>query len=223
MQRKPQVIPVSDLMISSFVPHAEITADGILFSVQVPEGETASLLLYDKGGSEPAYELPFPDDALSGRVFAMKVSGISPKEVEYNFRIGGRVVTDPHARCVTGLDHFGDPQPRLPHQLRASFPDPSFDWQGDAPLRIPYSESFFYELHVRGFTRSVSSGVRHRGTFLGITEKIPHLRSLGVTAVVLMPCYEFDEVLPDRSRAGWRPQGLSELARGSSLPASAVM
>ena len=55
-----------------------------------------------------------------------------------------------------------------------------------------------YELHVRGFTRHPSSGVRHPGTFLGLCEKIPHLKSLGVTAVQLMPVLEFDEL--DASR-----------------------
>ena len=210
-------------MISSYVPHAEIKADGILFSVQVPEGEKASLLLYEKGSSEVRYELPFPDEALSGRVFAMKVTGVPAREMEYNYRVGGRVVTDPQAMAVTGLERFGDPHPRQPHQLRASFPDPSFDWQDDAPLRIPYSDSFFYELHVRGFTKSASSGVKHRGTFLGLTEKIPHLKALGVTAVMLMPCYEYDEVLPERPRAGWRPKGLMEMTEGSALPASAIM
>ena len=69
--------------------------------------------------------------------------------------------------------------------------DDHFDWQGDRHLRRPLSETIIYELHVRGFTRSSTSGVEHPGTYQGVVEKIPYLKSLGVTAVELMPVYEF--------------------------------
>ena len=72
-------------------------------------------------------------------------------------------------------------------------PGHSFDWQGDRPLKIPLSETIIYEMHVRGFTQSPTSGVEHLGTYRGIIEKIPYLKSLGITAVELMPVAEFDE------------------------------
>ena len=50
-----------------------------------------------------------------------------------------------------------------------------------------------YEVHVGGFTRSPSSGVQHPGTFAGLIEKIPYLQSLGVTAVELLPVFDFDD------------------------------
>ena len=53
------------------------------------------------------------------------------------------------------------------------------------------ADAVIYEMHVRGFTRSSSSGVQHPGTYLGVIEKIPYLKSLGVTAVELMPVHEF--------------------------------
>jgi isoamylase len=68
-----------------------------------------------------------------------------------------------------------------------------FDWQGDRPLKTPLAETIIYELHVRGFTRDPSSQVSAPGTFQGIVEKIPYLKSLGITAVELMPVSEFDE------------------------------
>ncbi len=68
-----------------------------------------------------------------------------------------------------------------------------FDWQKDRPLRTPLSETIIYELHVRGFTNDSSSGVAAPGTYRGIIEKIPYLKSLGITAVELMPVTEFDE------------------------------
>jgi glycogen operon protein len=69
----------------------------------------------------------------------------------------------------------------------------SFNWQEDAPPLTPLEDSIIYELHVRGLTCHDSSGVRHPGTFAGLVEKIPYLKSLGVTAVELMPVHEFDE------------------------------
>jgi glycogen operon protein len=59
--------------------------------------------------------------------------------------------------------------------------------EGDQPLNQPIHETIVYELHVGGFTRSSTAGVRHPGTFGGIVEKIPYLKSLGITAVELLP------------------------------------
>ena len=223
MNWNPHVTGIHDLKISGFVPHSDVTKDGILFSVVVPEGAAASLLLYEKGSEEVRCEIPFPEEPALGRVFAMLVSGIPAQDLEYNYLINGKVVTDPSAQVVTGLERYADPGVRREHQIRGAFLNPSFDWgESEKRLRIPFSESVFYELHVRGFTKSRSSKVKHRGTFLGITEKIPYLKELGITALVLMPCYEFDEVMPNDARSGWRPEGLRELVAGASLPASAL-
>jgi glycogen operon protein len=73
-----------------------------------------------------------------------------------------------------------------------------FDWQGDQPLRLPWESTVIYELHVRGYTRHPSAGVTHPGTYRGLTEKIPYLCELGVTAVELMPVQEFHEQHPVR-------------------------
>ncbi|MEX0867487.1 MAG: glycogen debranching protein GlgX, partial [Pirellulales bacterium] len=69
--------------------------------------------------------------------------------------------------------------------------DDYFDWQGDRHLRRNLAETVIYEMHVKGFTASKTSGVEHPGTYLGVIEKIPYLKSLGVTAVELMPIHEF--------------------------------
>lgn len=68
-----------------------------------------------------------------------------------------------------------------------------FDWQGDQPLCRSWESIVIYELHVRGFTVHPSSGVSRPGTYYGLTQKIPYLRELGVTAVELMPVQEFHE------------------------------
>lgn len=68
-----------------------------------------------------------------------------------------------------------------------------FDWQEDLPLKVPWSETIIYETHVKGFTIHPTSGVAHRGAFRGVTEKIPYLKELGITAVEFLPIQEFNE------------------------------
>jgi isoamylase len=70
----------------------------------------------------------------------------------------------------------------------------AYDWEGDAPLRLPSSRTVIYEMHVRGFTAHSNSGVseQKRGTYAGLVEKIPYLRDLGITAVELLPVFHFD-------------------------------
>lgn len=69
-----------------------------------------------------------------------------------------------------------------------------YDWEGDSPLRTPFRDTVIYEMHVRGFTCHPHSGVtpNKRGTYAGFIEKIPYLQDLGVTAVELMPVFQFD-------------------------------
>jgi len=71
--------------------------------------------------------------------------------------------------------------------------DGDFDWQGDAPLNYPLRFSVLYETHVRGLTAHASSGVKHPGTYLGVIEKIPYFKELGITSLEFLPIQEFNE------------------------------
>src|SRR5687768_4279517 len=70
----------------------------------------------------------------------------------------------------------------------------AYDWEGDVPLGRSNARTIVYEMHVRGFTRHPSSGVseKTRGTYAGLIEKIPYLQELGITAVELLPVFEYD-------------------------------
>jgi len=104
---------------------------------------------------------------------------------------GDDILIDPHARMLTPRS-WGEPN-IYGVQACCEIPEHSFDWQGDMPLAIPLSETIIYELHVRGFTKKHNSQTTVPGSYKAITEKIPYLKSLGITAVELMPIAEFNE------------------------------
>lgn len=111
-----------------------------------------------------------------------------------------KILLDPYARAVFFPPAFeraaacrpGSNAGKAPLGVLAGESD-TFDWRGDRRPRHE-SDTVIYELHVRGFTRSPSSGVDpdRRGTYSGLVDKIPYLKALGVTAVELMPVYQFD-------------------------------
>ena len=91
----------------------------------------------------------------------------------------------------------------LATSMRCAIIDTSnYDWEGDQPLQRPIHESIIYEMHVGGFTRSPTSHAPHPGTFAGVVEKIPYLKALGITAVELLPVFEFDD-----TSASMNPEG----------------
>lgn len=159
--------------------------------------EECGVILYPKGKGEQI-RLPFQKENKIGNIYCMRLKGIRPDEYEYNFYAGEAVITDPYARQISGNAKWGQ---KVDPALYGSMNAADFDWEDDAPLMTPLCDSILYLLHVRGFTKHASSGVEHKGTFRGITEKIPYLTSLGVTAVELMPAYEFLELESPKTRA----------------------
>jgi isoamylase/glycogen operon protein len=128
-------------------------------------------------------------DVPQGASYAVRAIGASPALPGDHFD-PSLWLLDPFARFPTASRLWGTPTP----SLRARFAEmPDFDWQGIKKPRIPKQDLILYEMHVRGFTASPSSGVRHPGTYQGMIEKIPYLKQLGVNAVELMPLFEFDE------------------------------
>ena len=69
-----------------------------------------------------------------------------------------------------------------------------YDWSGDRHPRRSFAQTVVYEMHVGGFTKNPNSGVdpQKRGTYSGLIEKIPYLTDLGITAVELLPVFQFD-------------------------------
>ncbi|XGB40849.1 MAG: glycogen debranching protein GlgX [Nodosilinea sp. LVE1205-7] len=142
----------------------------------------------------------------AGQVYGFRVHG--PWNPAQGHRFDAtKVVLDPYARAIVGQQDYDrraaiGPGDNCATALKAVVVDHrNYDWEGDRPLHIPYAASVIYEMHVGGFTRHPASGLapEKRGTFAGIIDKIPYLKSLGITAVELLPVHQFD---PQDSRPG---------------------
>jgi glycogen operon protein len=198
-------------------PHplgARVTDGGVNFSVFSRSAERVELLLYDHvDDASPSRVLAL--DARRNRTYHYRhlfVPGVRPGQI-YAWRAHGaldpargvrfdadKVLLDPYGRAVAVPSDY--------RRLAACARGPNdafafksvvtdvgaYDWEGDEPLRRPFAQTVIYEMHVRGFTARANSGVApgRRGTYAGLVEKIPYLLDLGITAVELLPVFQFD-------------------------------
>jgi glycogen operon protein len=195
-----------------YPPGSSRMARGVNFSVFSRYATSMELQLYESARSLEPFQVIRLDPNVHRTFFFWHVFVQDlPPRVYYTWRADGpgdtavsghrfdkRVeLLDPWAKTVTC--DFWDRRrtSRMPGQglssMRAAVVDGTYDWERDRPLNHPLEKCIIYELHVGGFTRHPSAGVRHPGTFLGVIEKIPHLKDLGITDVELMPCMAFDE------------------------------
>jgi len=134
-----------------------------------------------------------------GQIYGYRVHG--PLDPENGLRFDStKVLLDPYGRGVVVPKNYnrdaacmrGD---NTAAAMKSVVVDPStYDWEGDTVLRRPSTQTIVYEMHVKGFTRHPSSRVSEeiRGTFRGLIEKIPYLQDLGISAVELLPIFQFD-------------------------------
>lgn len=194
---------------------ASIVPGGVSFTIQSQSATGCELLLFKRHSPRPYVVIPFPENYKIGNVYSMIVFGLEIDKFEYAFRFDGpydpakgllfdptQPILDPYAKAVTGQSCWGIKPWTGKYPYRARVVSSDFDWGAETNPRIPLRDLVIYELHVRGFTRDMSSGVTAPGTFLGLREKIPYLKELGINAVELMPVFEFDEMNDVREFGG---------------------
>src|SRR5499427_5527326 len=193
---------------------ATFSLGGVNFSVFSRDATRMEILLFDEINSKrPATVIPldsnrnctyhywhaFVPDLAPGQVYAYRAYG--PAAPERGLRFDAeKVLLDPYGLAVAIPETYdrgaaARPGDNAATAMKSVVADPErYDWEGDRPLKRPFVETTIYELHVRGFTRHASSGVapEKAGTYAGLIEKIPYLHDLGVTAVELLPVFQFD-------------------------------
>ena len=163
------------------------------FSVAVPEGQTCELIIYKKGARTSAFSQKMPYSDVAGNLHFLSVVLEQPEDYEYCYKIGGKIVPDPYGKAFSGREHWSVSKEKEKRKLRTRIVADTFDWGKSQFPHLKKEDVIAYSLHVRGFTKHSSSGVAHKRTFDGVTEKLPYLQKLGIKQIHLMPVYEFDE------------------------------
>lgn len=187
---------------------------GTNFSIYSKHAASMELLLFeDPEAPAPSRVIPldpqvhrtyhywhvFVPGVKHGQVYAWRAHG--PFDPGRGLRFDpGKALLDPYARAVAIPRAYSRASACRPGETTATAMKSvvvdfrQYDWEGDLSPRRPFSQTVIYEMHVAGFTKSPTSGVPplQRGTFSGAIAKIPYLKELGVTAVELMPIFQFD-------------------------------
>lgn len=193
---------------------ATVFPDGVNFSLFSRKASSVELLFFDcEDVAAPSRVMRL--DSVTNRTYHywhVFVPSVEPGQI-YGYRVHGpydptnglrfdssKILLDPYGRGVVVPKNYDrDASSRdgdnVATSMKSVVVDPhSYDWAGDRPLRHPLSQTIIYEMHVKGFTRHPNSGVseKTRGTYRGLIEKIPYLRDLGISAVELLPVFQFD-------------------------------
>lgn len=142
-------------------------------------------------GDHPVKEIPMNQ---TGDIWHVGIENL-PEGLEYAYKCV-------HEGKSTGW--LMDPYAKRVGKVRAiAEPQSPFDWENDVPPNLPKEKLIIYEMHVRGFTQDPSSKTKHPGTFLGLIEKIPYLKKMGINAVELMPVFNFNMSMSNGKKNYW--------------------
>ncbi|WP_442945352.1 glycogen debranching protein GlgX [Nocardioides sp. CCNWLW216] len=186
------------------------------FAVYAPNATECWLCVFDDEDVETRHQLTerslgiwhgaLPEIA-PGTRYGYRVDG--PWDPERGFRFNAqKLLLDPYALATSGTIRpeqplfgydFADPTrpdgaDSAPYTARSVVVDPSFDWEGDTPMKHRWRDTVIYEAHVKGMTKLHDRVPEHlRGTYAGLAEPavVDYLRDLGVTAVELLPIHQF--------------------------------
>src|SRR5215472_12107242 len=198
---------------------------GVNFSVFSRKATSVELLLFDREDDARPQRIISIDPATNrtyhywhvlvpavqiGQIYGYRIHG--PFEPANGLRFDpAKTLLDPYGRAVAvpknyDRDAASNAGDNTACAMKSVVVDPHlYDWEGDKPLQLPSSQTIVYEMHVKGFTRHASSGIseENRGTFRGLIGKIPYLEDLGVSAIELLPVFQFDPQDCPRGRVNY--------------------
>ena len=156
---------------------ASALPEGVNFTIISHSATSCELLLFHRKEKKPYARIPFPKNYRVGNVYSMFVFGLKINEFEYAYSMNGpydprrgllfqkeKYLLDPYAKAVTGQSEWGK-QLSADSFYKARVVHNNFNWAVQKKPLPSLRDCVIYELHVRGFTRHPSSGVKHPGTF----------------------------------------------------------
>nr|WP_245944134.1 glycogen debranching protein GlgX [Acuticoccus kandeliae] len=193
---------------------------GVNFAIFSAHATKVELCLFDDSGEQELERITLPEytdevwhgylpEARPGTVYGYRVHG--PYDPANGHRFNPhKLLLDPYAKQLVGTlewnpalfgyvmesgdDTTFDERDSAPFMVKGRVIDPAFTWGGDRRPQTPWDSTIFYEMHVKGFTKR-HPGVREplRGTYAGLAspEPLAYARSLGVTALELLPIHSF--------------------------------
>ncbi len=167
---------------------------GVMFTTCIPFRNSLELFIYNKD-HDIIDRINMKSHETSTGVYSCIVEGDWEDGYGYSYEADGIKVSDPFMMNTPAVRRF----PSGDEPFISSVYTYDFDWEEDKLPHHQYKDIISYQLHVRGFTAHSSSKVKNRGKFSGIVEKIGHMKELGVNQIVLMPCYEFEESIRQKS------------------------
>lgn len=172
---------------------------GVTFTFEGKKEAKCAILLY-RIKSEEIIRIEVPREYCIGSLRSVFVEKLDIGKYRYNYEINGIVIVDPYAKRIEGRERWNEASRwSETYQISGGFVEEDYDWEGDTTPEIPKEDMVMYKLHARGYTMDGGVKGKKRGTFAGLQEKIPYLKSLGITTVELMPVNEFEElVIPEK-------------------------
>lgn len=169
--------------------------DAAIFTFEGEKEDRCSILFYGKN-QEVIGRIEVPEAYCRGSIRSVCVNGLPKKNLKYNYEINGNVKTDDYAKSIVGREKWNDTnRAAWDYAICGGDVPEDFDWQEDRQPEIPRKDMVMYKLHVRNFSMDAGLRGRVKGTFSAVMEKIPYLKSLGITTIEFMPVYEFEEVV----------------------------
>ncbi len=175
--------------------------DQVIFTFEGEKEDTCCIVLVDRKTRE-TYRIEVSDTFCVGSLRSVAVSGVKPTDFYYYYEINGEKIIDPYATMIAGRENWNDKERfKNNYEILCGYSERMFDWKEDKAPELSKNELMIYKLHVRGFTKDLSSMRKSGGTFAGVKNRIEYLKNLGFTAIELMPVYEFEEMeIPVRTR-----------------------
>ncbi len=187
---------------------SSVTPNGVNFSIAAPHATNVELLIFQNEDDAYAKEtIALDQKNRSGDYWHVEIDGLREGTV-YGYKLSideqkgihENIVLDPCARAITGWKNYKRNQEEILkkgyiHSLKGVVTKRDyFDFKSHPRPNHSWNKTIIYELHVGGFTKNMDSDISDskKGTFIGLIEKIPYLKNLGITTIELLPVFAFD-------------------------------